>query len=130
MAFWVYLLLTILIEYPFIRKKSDQIRLANFWYSRILSAIELPWIVTIVWYLLPAIYGKAKSLLVDLVWALAVTYFSPLFMGYIEKDIEKVEFSLKTKYIVLLLLFVSAFLFVWFTFKLPWIDLFTNPENL
>jgi hypothetical protein len=25
--------------------------------------------------------------------------------------------------------FISGFLFVWFTYKLPWIDLFINPES-
>ena len=136
MAFWSYLLLTVLIEYPFIRKKIERgksdkriIEIGNFWYSRLLSVIILPWIMLIIWYLLPALYGKAESLLVDLVWAVAVTYLSCFFVGYLEKETEKIEFKLSTKYIILFLVFISGFLFVWFTYKLPWIDLFINPES-
>jgi len=135
MAFWSYLLLTVLIEYPFIRKKIEKrkanktiIVIGNFWYSRLLSVIMLPWIMLIVWYLLPAVYGKAESLLVDLIWVIAVTYLSCFFVGYIEKETEKIEFRLSTKYIILFLVLTSGFLFVWFTYKLPGVDLFTNPE--
>jgi len=137
MAFWSYLLLTLVIEYPIVRRRFGRgdldkgtIGIGNFWYSRFQSLVMLPWVMLIVWYLLPALYGKPESLWVDLIWAIAITYLSCLFVGYLEKDVEKTEFNLSTKYILLFLVFVSAFLFVWFTYKLPWVDLFENPEGL
>jgi hypothetical protein len=132
MAFWAYLLLTVAIEYPFVRKKPEKAQddknscgLSGFWYSRLLSVIILPWFIVIIWYLLPALYGKVELVWVDLVWAIAITYLSSLLAGYIEKDIEKVKFGLATRYVIMFLVFVSALLFIWFTYRLPWIDLFT-----
>lgn len=127
MAFWGYLLVAV-GEYLFVRKKIKEGKIRNFWYSRLLSTVLLPWIIFIVWYLLPALYGRAESLLLDLVWAVAVTYLSCCCVGVVEKEIEKIEFSLSTKYVISLLFLILGFLFVWFTYKLPWIDMFVNPE--
>jgi len=90
--------------------------------------VILPWIILVIWYLLPALYGKVKTPLVDLIWAIGVTYLSCLFVGFLEMEIEKAEFGLTTRYIILFLVVASGFLFVWFTYRLPWIDLFTNPK--
>jgi len=131
MGFWAYLLLIILIEYPVLKRKNKKIiSLPNFWYSRLLSLIIMPWVLLIVWYLLPAIYGKVKIELFEALWSIGVTYLSSLFVEYIEKDTEKTEFNLTSRYIILFLVFVLAFLFIRFTYKLPWIDLFINPESI
>ena len=129
MAFWGYLLLSIL-EYFLLFKKELYREIKNFWYSRILSAIIVPWIVVLVWYLLPAIYGRVESLTFELFWALLATYLSGILAIKIEKETENTPFSTHTKAILLILLVISAFMFVTFTYKLPWIDLFANPETL
>jgi hypothetical protein len=131
MAFWSYLLITVLVEYPLLKRynKKDFI-INNFWYSRFLSAIIIPYIILVIWYLLPALFGKTKSLFVDLIWALAVTFFSCIFTGYLEKEIEKIKFKILTKYIILFLVLISGFLFVKFTYKLPWIDLFIEQKMI
>lgn len=64
MGFWGYILLSG-IEYFSIRKKIKG-NIVNFWYSRIFSTIILPWITVLLWYLLPAVYGRANSLALDL----------------------------------------------------------------
>jgi len=128
MAFWGYILLSI-IEYFRIQKKIKQ-KIVNFFYSRTLSTIILPWITIVLWYLLPALYGRAESLIIDLLWAIFVTYISALFVIRIEKEIEKNRFHTGTKIAILILLVISAFLFVWFTYSLPWLDLFENPANI
>ncbi|RKZ19264.1 hypothetical protein DRQ18_07775, partial [bacterium] len=128
MAFWGYLFLAGLIEYPFVKRKDSLP--VNFWYSRFLTAVMLPWVVFLLWYILPGFCGRFHSLWADLAWAVCITYLSCLFTGYIEKSMEDANFSLSARYSILLLLFVSCLLFVWFTYKLPWIDLFVNPENL
>lgn len=128
MAFWGYLLLSA-FEY-FLLKREIYQKIKNFWYSRIFSAIIVPWIVVLVWYLLPAIYGRVESLTIELFWALLATYLSGVLTIQIEKETEKTPFSTNTKAILLILLVVSAFMFIIFTYKLPWVDLFANPEAL
>ena len=126
-AFWGYVFLTV-FEYFFLNSHVKE-KIRNFWYSRILSAIIIPWIIVLTWYLLPAVYGRVESLILDLSWAILLTYLSGLFVIQIEKETEKARFDVKTKIILLILLTNSVFLFILFTFKLPWIDLFINPNG-
>lgn len=126
MAFWGYLLLTA-IEYIWQRQNIKE-KIKNFWYSRALSAIMIPWFILIIWYLLPALYGRANSLALDLSWAIISTYLSGFFVIAIEKEMEQIKFRTSTKIIIWTLLIISAFSFIWFTYKLPWIDLFINPK--
>lgn len=128
MAFWGYGLLTI-VEYFWLGKKIKE-RFKNFFYSRILSTILIPWTIVLTWYLLPAIYRKTESLILDLSWAVIVTYLSVLFVVQIESETEKVQFNIKTRIVILILFVISIFLFTLFTYKLPWIDLFMDPANL
>ncbi|MBC7320342.1 hypothetical protein H5T89_06825 [bacterium] len=101
----------------------------SFWCSRTLAVIFVPWIIFLIWYLVPAIWGKV-TLVVELSWALIVTYISGVFAGIIEKDLEKLRFSSRSKIITFILFVISAFLFIWFTYRLPWIDLFVDPSKL
>ncbi len=128
MAFWGYVLLTI-VEYVLLRKQIKE-KVKNFLYSRILSTVVIPWIIVLIWYLLPAIYGRAESLILDVSWAIIITYLSGLFVAQIETETEKIQFSTKTGVILLILFAISVFLFSLFTYKLPWIDLFIDPGTL
>jgi hypothetical protein len=137
MAFWSYLLLVALIEFPLLIKKIAEEKTGktiagsgSFWYSRLLSVIILPYIVLIVWYLQPAISSRLKSDWIDLAWAITVTYLSCLLIAFLEKDTERIKYQLSSRYIILLLVFISGLLFVLFTYRPPWIDLFINPETL
>ncbi|MCX7795812.1 MAG: DUF6512 family protein [bacterium] len=125
MGFFAYLF-TSLIEYRIIKRRFKG---NNFWYSRILATILVPWIIFLIWYLVPAIYGKV-TLVLELSWALIVTYISGVFAGIIEKEVEKLKISLGFRTTVLALFIVSIFLFIWFTYRLPWIDLFVDPLKL
>lgn len=127
MAFWAYLLAS-LIEYFGMRRKFSKGK--NFWYPRLLSTIVVPWFVMLIWYLVPALWGKVESLTVEILWAIFSTYSSGVMVGIIEKNIEKNVVTSSFKIVILILLIVSVFLYVWFTYKPPWIDLFVNPEIL
>ena len=127
MAFWAYLL-TSLIEYFVIRNKSSERK--SFWYPRLLSTIILPWIVILIWYFVPALCGRVKYLVLEILWSIFSTYSSGVIVGIIEKNIEKNSFSFSFKMVILILIILSAFLYVCFTYNPPWIDLFVNPEIL
>ncbi len=127
MAFWAYLL-TSLLEYFGTREKISEVSL--FWYSRVLSAVILPWFTVLIWYLVPAIFGRIKFLSLEVVWATLSTYFSAVVAGTMEKNVEKSRMDSIFRIIILVLFIISVFLYVRFTYKLPWIDLFVNPEVL
>lgn len=126
MGFFAYFFAS-LIEYRVIRRRF---RGNSFWCSRTLATIFIPWIIFLIWYLAPAIWGKFSTITVELSWALIVTYISGILAGIMEKGIEKAKISLGLKAVIFILFIISAFLFIWFTYKLPWIDLFVDPLKL
>ncbi len=126
MVFWSYLF-TSIIEYLLIKKKIE--KNSSFWYSRFLSTIILPWYVFLIWYLVPAIFGKTGSSTVELFWALISSYLSGLFAAITEKHNGKSEFDSASRIVIIVLLVASAFLYIKFTYQLPWIDMFVNPES-
>lgn len=127
MAFWAYLL-ACLIEY-FIDRRNLNNRNA-FWYSRLLSVITVPWFVMLIWYLVPALFGKVESMTLEILWSVFCTYFSGIAGGVVEKNIEKNVVTLGFRTVIIILFIVSVLLFIWFTYKPPLIDLFLNPEIL
>lgn len=127
MAFWAYLLAS-LIEYFVVRRKLSKRK--TFWYPRLLSTIIVPWFVMLIWYLVPALCGKVEFLVLELLWSVLSTYSSGVMGGIIEKNFEENVVTPSYKIVILILFIVSAFLYVWFTYNVPWIDLFINPELL
>jgi len=130
MAFWAYIISSALERIPSKGKTAKSVSKAEFWYSRLLSAVIVPWLIFILWYFLPAVYGRAKSLFVDLCWSLLATFTVALFAAQLEQEIQKLTLSKDTRLLIIFLVVASGFLFVFFTFKLPWIDLFINPATI
>jgi hypothetical protein len=125
MGFWAYIFVSF-IEYLILRNRVK--KASNFWFSRFFSAIILPWIIILVWYLVPAIYSKRLSVPLEIIWAIFSAYLSSVFSEYFAREIEKINFRLSTKIAILFLLIISAFLFILFSYKLPWVDIFANPQ--
>lgn len=125
MAFWAYLLAS-LVEYPVFKRKERGYK--SFWITRFFSATIVPWTIFLVWYLVPATGSKTRPSYLELIWALLVSYFSGLAGGLIEKTIEEQRLAFCFKVLVVFLTIVSAFLYISFTYHLPWIDMFQPPE--
>lgn len=123
MGFWAYLFASA-IEFFTLKKRG------NFWSSRLFATMLVPWLILIVWYMVPAIYGKIESLTIELMWAFAVVIISGIFARVVEKNLERLNVSSNFKIIVLVLLIVSIVFFVRFSFAKPWIDVFVNPYTL
>ncbi len=127
MAFWAYLL-TNLIEFFIVKQKTKNT--SSFWYPRFLSAVFVPWIIFLIWYLMPAIFGRLQSNLIEVFWAISVTYISGIFGVSIERSIEQTKISKTFRIVIISLLIISAFLYIKFTYTLPWVDMFVNPEAI
>ncbi len=126
MAFWAYVSLSI-TEFFVVRKKKLY-DLSQFFYSRIFSAVFLPWVIFVLWYLVPAVHGKIHNFAGDLLWALFVTYISGVFVIGLEKEIEYVKFSVLAKITLIVMVVSLTFLFIFCTYRLPWLDLFAVPK--
>ncbi|MEJ5229489.1 MAG: DUF6512 family protein [Pseudothermotoga sp.] len=123
MGFWAYLFVSI-IEYFFVKRPLDS---RNFWYSRIFSAIFVPWSIIIIWYILPAIFGHVESVVIELMWAFTVVFLSGLVGHLLEKNLERIAPTNSLRMVIILLFVVSVIFFVRFSFSKPSIDLFANP---
>jgi len=125
MAFWAYLLAS-LVEYPVYKRKNKKYE--SFWIPRFFSATMVPWTIFLVWYLAPATGGKFRLSYMELIWALVVSYFSGLAGGLMERTLEEQRLAFCFKVLVIFLAVASAFLYIAFTYQLPWIDMFRPPE--
>jgi hypothetical protein len=125
MAFWAYLLAS-LVEYPVYKRKNKKYE--SFWIPRFFSATMVPWTIFLVWYLAPATGGKFRLAYMELIWALMVSYFSGLAGGLIERTLEEQRLAFCFKVLVIFLALASAFLYIAFTYQLPWIDMFRAPQ--
>ncbi len=125
MAFWAYLLAS-LVEYPVYKRKNK--KYDSFWIPRFFSATVVPWTIFLVWYLAPATGGKFRLSYMELIWALVVSYFSGLAGGLIERTLEEQRLAFCFKVLVIFLALASAFLYIAFTYQLPWIDMFRAPQ--
>jgi hypothetical protein len=123
LGFFAYLLAST-VEYLLCTRRYRE---PNFLFARLFSNLLVPWVIFTVWYLGPALWGKTPSVSVELSWALGVTFFSGITGSILEKEVEQGRFSPGTRFLLGLLFGISAFLFVRFTYTLPWIDVFTLP---
>lgn len=124
MGFFAYFFTT-LIEFGVIRKRPTLRR--GFWPSRILATWSIPWIIVTVWYLAPAVFRKPLPLWGELSWAILVTFISGIAGGVLERGLEDEWLSPGVRGTLLLLFGISVFFFVWFTYRMPWVDLFEVP---
>ncbi|AEJ61755.1 hypothetical protein Spith_1492 [Spirochaeta thermophila DSM 6578] len=128
MVYWAYLFAS-LIEAAAagsLRRRETP----GFWPSRFLSVVLAPWVVVLIWYVLPGFVGKVESLAVELSWAFAVTYVVGLVAGMLEHDLERLPWKGRTRLLLTALLVLGGFFFVFFSFSTPWIDVFVDPATL
>ncbi|NPD87237.1 MAG: hypothetical protein HGN29_00845 [Asgard group archaeon] len=125
MGFIGYLLL-IGIDYLIIRKRIENKQ--SFVFSRLISSLLVPWIIFIIWYLVPAFVGDHLPLARELTWALVVVLLTGVSVSLIDENTERIEYNLAIKIVIGILIVVSLIIFIWFSFELPWIDVFVLPE--
>jgi len=56
-----------------------------------------------------------------------MTYLSAVIVSIIEGEMKKVEFSKRLKVLIIIVLIILIIEFTFFTFKLPWHDIFADP---
>jgi len=100
----------------------------SFVFSRLLTSLLVPWIIFIIWYLVPAFIGYELGFARELSWALVVVFLTGMIATLIDENTEKIKFNLAIKIVIIALVVVSIIIFMWFSFRLPWIDVFVLPH--
>jgi|YNPMSStandDraft_2_1061718.scaffolds.fasta_scaffold00046_25 hypothetical protein len=121
-AFWAYFV-TSLIDFLYCKNKKLDFSI----YSSLLINSILLWFIVIIWYIVPALYGKVHKDLYEIIWAFFVLILAGIFSLSIEKDISRINYNILSKISIFIFLFLSIFFYTYFSFSKPWIDFFQIP---
>jgi hypothetical protein len=125
-AFFSWIIIS-LFEYIVVRKRINNI--GTFVYSRLGTATILPWFIFILWYLGPAIYGRMPNIPMEIVYANIITITAGIFGSIFEQGLARINYFRELKIIFIILFLASLLLYLVFTFiKLPWADVFIEPD--
>lgn len=125
-AFFAFLILALIEFLVYRRKITDRDR---FWYPRLLSAVIAPWMVFMVWYFVPAVYGKLPGIVAEIIYSNISTAASGFLTVAFEKAFAQIKFNRTLKFIVLGLVLLMIIYSMIFTFHhLPWADVFIEPQ--
>ena len=124
LGFYAYLILVVL-EFAIFRKKiSDS---TKYWWSRLMGALILPWLIFIIWYTAPAVYGFIPILWLEILYANICVYVTILSISIFEGAFQEINYSKAVKICLVILLLLTIMEFTIFSFKKPWADMFTVP---
>jgi len=126
-VFFAYLIVN-LVEF-FARRKDLENR-ENFILTRLFSTTILPWIVFIIWFIAPAYYGPIGNVAVEILYANIALLLSGFCALVIEQTMDGIPYRNLSKVVIIVLFVISMSLYIIFTFKLPWADVFADPTAL
>ena len=123
-AFFAYLA-TNLVECS-IAWRGCQSREALLW-SRLFGVVTIPWIIFIVWFAAPALYGQIESMPIEIAFSTFVTVIAPVLCIVIEVQLQRGKPNMAFKILTASLFILSLLEFVIFSYRLPWVDMFKDP---
>lgn len=115
-----------LIEYLIARRRlADR---GQFAYSRLAAATFLPWFIFVVWYIAPALYGRWTQVAFEILYANVVTLIVGLCAALFERALAQARLSRGLKAVIIALALLSLIEYQIFTVRLPWADVFLEPN--
>jgi len=78
--------------------------------------------------IVPAFYGRLPVIALEAVYGNIIVIIAGWFVSEFERGLEQIVYSKPLKAVILTLFLVSLCLYVIFTFKLPWADVFAEPK--
>jgi len=126
-VFFAYLIVN-LVEY--VTRRKDIENRESFILTRLFSTTILPWFVFIIWFMAPAYYGPIGNVAIEILYANIALLFSGFCTLIIEQTMDGIRYQNLSRVVIIALFFISLSLYVIFTFKLPWADVFADPMAL
>ncbi len=126
-VFFTYLIVN-LVEYLTRRKEIENRE--SFVLTRLFSTTILPWVVFIIWFIAPAFYGPIGNVAIEILYANIALLISGFCALSIEQTMDGLHYQNLAKVVIIALFVISLSLYVIFTFKLPWADVFEDPTAL
>jgi hypothetical protein len=120
LTFYSYLLV-ILIETYLERDR-------NVLTTRLLTSFLIPWMMLAVWYLQPAFGTHIESMVVEIIYSYGVLIVVAVLAHSIENSVQ-MEFTPRGRYIIYGLVVLAILIFTVFSFKEPYIDVFSGLND-
>jgi hypothetical protein len=123
-GFFSYLIVN-LVEYGVNRH-----RIANqesFVFSRLTATVFLPWGIFLLWYLAPATIVRWPNNVLEILYANVIVILVGVCMITLESGLEQAAYHKPQKIVLITLFLASILLYVVFTYRLPWADVFVEP---
>jgi hypothetical protein len=114
-------------EYLIYRKRITAFN--TYFVSRLFSTTFYPWVMFVLFFIAPAYYGHIESIPVEIIYANLVLLTATSFTIIIEHHIASTMPSRVFQIVILILFLVSLSLYVIFSFKNPWHDVFAIPPG-
>jgi uncharacterized membrane protein len=73
------------------------------------------------------VYDAERSKVIEIIYALTITFLSGVSVSLIEQELKEFEFSKRFKLFLLIIAVIMVIEFTVFTFNLPWHDIFADP---
>ena len=94
-----------------------------------MMALFIPWVVFLLWYIAPAVYGQFPNQSGEIIYANVITILALVCAVILEAGFLRIPISRNLKIVIWGLLLVSLMLYMVFTFShLPWADVFIEPN--
>lgn len=101
----------------------------NFIFARIWSSLLLPALMAIVWFSAPGFYGRLANDAVEAIFANIALLVSAICLFSLESVLENAPQTRLFRMIGTALWLLAGTLFILFTFRLPWVDVFAIPPG-
>jgi hypothetical protein len=124
-GFFAYLIVS-LIEFAWVRRRITNQE--GFIYSRLTATVFLPWIIFLLWYVAPALIERWPNNTFEIIYANIITLLVGMFTVILENSFQHMPYPRSLKMILITLFLVSILLYTVFTFRLPWADVFVEPD--
>ena len=124
MNFFTYIIVTV-GEYFFSRKKITDT--AQFWYTRLLSAVLYPWLSMTFWMTGSAFSGGVETAhSVELTFSILSNVFGAYFIVRLEQVLDNVNFRKATQWTIAFFFIIALIQYVSFELTTPWWDFFAR----
>jgi len=126
-VFFAYLIVNVV---EFLTRRKDLENREGFVLTRLFSTTTLPWFVFIIWFIAPAYYGPIGNVAIEIFCANIALLLSGYCALVIEQTMDGIPYQNLSKVVIIALFVISMSLYIIFTFKLPWADVFADPTAL
>ena len=126
-VFFAYLIVN-LVEY--LIRDNEIKNKESFVLTRLFSTTILPWFVFIIWFIAPAYYGRIGNVAIEILYANIALLLSGFCALAVEQTMDGISYQTTAKVVIIALFVISLSLYIIFTFRLPWADVFADPLAL